>query len=158
VLSTILNFCNRSNTLFTLGRENAKRQDEGKVVRNFSRQASGTPIPESDGLEPISLEGLNQFWGLKTNPIVSSLITNFSTQHQVGKKVNYEPRFSRFDALTGLTGTTSSNHEHSSHSDGCHECSGNCPDCLLRQCKLITMSLAGSSGVVIAERAILTPF
>lgn len=62
-------FCNRSNTLFTLGRENVGRQDEVIArLRNFSRQASGTPIPESEGLEPISLEGLNQFLGPEDEP------------------------------------------------------------------------------------------
>lgn len=69
VINNPESFCNRSNTLFTLGRENARRQDEVIArLRNFSRQASGTPIPESDGLEPISLEGLNQFLGSEDEP------------------------------------------------------------------------------------------
>ncbi len=64
VVNNAQSFCNRSNTLFTLGRENATKQDEVIArLRNFSRQASGTPIPESDGYDPISLEGLNQFLG-----------------------------------------------------------------------------------------------
>ena len=64
VVNNAQSFCNRSNTLFTLGKENARRQDEVIAsLRNFSRQASGTPIPESDGYDPIPLEGLNQFLG-----------------------------------------------------------------------------------------------
>ena len=62
VINKVQSTCNSSNTLFTLGGENAARPDEVIAkLRNFSRQASGTPISESFGLEPVPLEGLNRF-------------------------------------------------------------------------------------------------
>ncbi len=56
--------CNTSNVLFTLRSENATRPDEVLAsLHNFSVKGSGTPIDESDGLDPLPLEGLNQFLG-----------------------------------------------------------------------------------------------
>lgn len=64
VINKVQPTCNSSNTLFTLRAENAGKPDEViSRLRNFSRQASGTPISESYGLEPVPLEGLNRFLG-----------------------------------------------------------------------------------------------
>jgi hypothetical protein len=64
VVSNIQPACNMSNVLFTLRAENATRPDEVlATLHNFSVKGSGSPIPESDGLDPLPLEGLNQFLG-----------------------------------------------------------------------------------------------
>jgi len=64
VVNNVQPLCNLSNVLFTLRPENARNSDEVLArLHNFSVKGSGAPVAESDGLEPIPLEGLNQFLG-----------------------------------------------------------------------------------------------
>lgn len=56
--------CNSSNMLFTLGQENSRRPDQVIArLSNFSVYGKGEPIAESNGLDPVSLDGLNRFLG-----------------------------------------------------------------------------------------------
>lgn len=64
VVSDVQPTCSKSNVLFTLRPENATRPDEVLArLHNFSVNGSGASVVESDGLDSVPLEGLNQFLG-----------------------------------------------------------------------------------------------
>ncbi|MBV8886692.1 MAG: COP23 domain-containing protein [Chroococcidiopsidaceae cyanobacterium CP_BM_RX_35] len=64
VVNDVQPTCSKSNVLFTLRPENATRPDEVLArLHNFSVNGNGASVLESDGLDALPLEGLNQFLG-----------------------------------------------------------------------------------------------